>query len=202
MPRSDSGRAGYGAKFLNFNRESALPKSDGLDDELLRHVLVGTGTNLHGLIRHLAAAERSCFGLHLTGIKHPGSYKFGMSSASPRYRHASEVKTAAMGTTPVSIGARTGARPRREAIPRPQFALAIPVVLQVVFTSQCNWPSRSIFSAWPDFAVPVCFASPACTFPAMTAASSLRRWKPTTSKARMFLTFARGLASWRSQQRG
>jgi uncharacterized damage-inducible protein DinB len=78
VPRNDSGELDTALAFLNFNRESVLKKADGLDDEQLRRVLVGTGTNLLGLIRHLAAAERYWFGLHLTGVKRPEAYKFGM----------------------------------------------------------------------------------------------------------------------------
>jgi len=78
VPRNDSGELDTALAFLNFNRESVLKKTEGLDDEQLRRVLVGTGTNLLGLVRHLAAAERYWFGLHLTGVKHPEAYKFGM----------------------------------------------------------------------------------------------------------------------------
>jgi uncharacterized damage-inducible protein DinB len=78
VPRNDSGELDTALAFLNFNRESVLKKADGLDDEQLRRVLVGTGTNLLGLIRHLAGAERYWFGLHLTGVKPPEGYKFGM----------------------------------------------------------------------------------------------------------------------------
>ncbi len=69
VPRNDSGELDTALAFLNFNRECVLKKTDGLDDEQLRRVLVGTGTNLLGLVRHLAAAERYWFGLHLTGVK-------------------------------------------------------------------------------------------------------------------------------------
>jgi uncharacterized damage-inducible protein DinB len=78
VPRNDSGELDTALAFLNFNRESVLKKTDGLDDEQLRRVLVGTGTNLLGLIRHLTAAERCWFGLHLTGVKRQEGYKFGM----------------------------------------------------------------------------------------------------------------------------
>jgi uncharacterized damage-inducible protein DinB len=78
VPRNDSGELDTALAFLNFNRESVLKKADGLDDEQLRRRLVPTGTNLLGLIKHLAAAERYWFGLHLAGVKHPEAYKFGM----------------------------------------------------------------------------------------------------------------------------
>ncbi|MGB6456141.1 MAG: DinB family protein [Streptosporangiaceae bacterium] len=67
VPRVDSGELDTALAFLNFNRESVLKKAEGLDDEQLRRVLVGTGTNLLGLVQHLAQAERNWFGYHLTG---------------------------------------------------------------------------------------------------------------------------------------
>jgi uncharacterized damage-inducible protein DinB len=78
VPRNDSGELDTALAFLDFNRESVLKKAEGLDEEQLRRVLVGTGTNLLGLIQHLAGAERSWFGLHLTGVKRPEGYKLGM----------------------------------------------------------------------------------------------------------------------------
>ncbi|HTX28055.1 MAG TPA: DinB family protein [Streptosporangiaceae bacterium] len=78
VPRNDSGELDTALAFLNFNRESVLKKADGLDDKQLRRRLVPTGTNLLGLMRHLAGAERYWFGLHLTGVKPAGGYKFGM----------------------------------------------------------------------------------------------------------------------------
>jgi uncharacterized damage-inducible protein DinB len=78
VPLNDSGELDTALAFLNFNRESVLKKADGLDDEQLRRVLVRSGTNLLGLIKHLAAAERYWFGLQLTGVKHPEGYKLGM----------------------------------------------------------------------------------------------------------------------------
>jgi len=65
VPRTDSGELETALAFLDFNRESVLKKTDGLDEEQLRRVLVPTGTNLLGLVKHLAAAERYWFGLHL-----------------------------------------------------------------------------------------------------------------------------------------
>jgi uncharacterized damage-inducible protein DinB len=76
VPRVDSGELDTALAFLNFNRESVLKKTEGLDDEQLRRRLVGTGTNLLGLIQHLARAERNWFGYYLTGAAHvriPGS---------------------------------------------------------------------------------------------------------------------------------
>jgi hypothetical protein len=68
VPLTDSGELDTALAFLDFNRESVLKKADGLGEEQLRPVLVPTGTNLLGLVKHLVAAERYWFGLHLTGI--------------------------------------------------------------------------------------------------------------------------------------
>jgi uncharacterized damage-inducible protein DinB len=89
VPRTDSGELDTALAFLNFNRESVLKKTDGLDEEQLRRALVPTGTNLLGLVKHLAAAERYWFGLYLTGIKPPGGSTLGMRV--PRARTAEAV---------------------------------------------------------------------------------------------------------------
>jgi uncharacterized damage-inducible protein DinB len=89
VPRVDSGELDTALAFLNFNRESVLKKTEGLDDEQLRRVLVHTGTNLLGLVQHLAQAERNWFGYRLTGAaaaRGPGS---GMRV--PRARTTAEV---------------------------------------------------------------------------------------------------------------
>jgi uncharacterized damage-inducible protein DinB len=77
VPRNDSGELDTALAFLTFNRECVLKKTDGLDEEQLRRVLVRTGTNLLGLVQHLAFAERYWFGQHLAGAKH---YKGSRSS--------------------------------------------------------------------------------------------------------------------------
>jgi uncharacterized damage-inducible protein DinB len=89
VPRVDSTELDTALAFLTFNRESVLKKTEGLDDEQVRRVLVGTGTNLLGLVQHLAQAERSWFGYYLTGakaVRGPGS---GMRV--PRGRTTEEV---------------------------------------------------------------------------------------------------------------
>ncbi len=78
VPLTDSGELDTALAFLNFNRECVLKKTDGLDEEQLRRVLVPTGTNLLGLVKHLAAAERYWFGLHLAGITPPKGTSHGM----------------------------------------------------------------------------------------------------------------------------
>jgi uncharacterized damage-inducible protein DinB len=89
VPLTDSGELDTALAFLDFNRESVLKKTDGLDEEQLRRVLVPTGTNLLGLVKHLAAAERYWFGLYLTGRTPPEGSKLGMRV--PRARTAEAV---------------------------------------------------------------------------------------------------------------
>jgi uncharacterized damage-inducible protein DinB len=84
VPRNDSGELDTTLAFLTFNRESVLKKTEGLDEEQLRRVLVDTGTNLLGLVQHLAAAERDWFGHHLTGTAPPEDSAFGMSVPAER----------------------------------------------------------------------------------------------------------------------
>jgi hypothetical protein len=64
--------------FLTFARESVLIKTEGLDDEQLRRVLVDTGTTLLGLVRHLTVGERFWFGHHVAGIEPDAGWDFGM----------------------------------------------------------------------------------------------------------------------------
>ena len=70
--------------FLGFQREAVLIKTDGLDDEQLRRVLVPTGTNLIGLIRHLTVSERYWFGYHLTGSPTLPKWDFRMEVPADR----------------------------------------------------------------------------------------------------------------------
>ena len=89
VPRNDSGELDAALAFLTFNRECVLKKTDGLDEEQLRRVLVRTGTNLLGLVQHLAFAERYWFGRHLAGARHHQSSRSGMKV--PAERSAGEV---------------------------------------------------------------------------------------------------------------
>jgi uncharacterized damage-inducible protein DinB len=84
VPRNDSGELDTALAFLTFNRESVLKKTEGLDDEQLRRVLVGTGTNLLGLVQHLAGAERIWFSHHLTGAELHEGYGLGMNVPAER----------------------------------------------------------------------------------------------------------------------
>ena len=88
VPLTDSGELDTALAFLNFNRESVLKKTDGLDEERLRRVLVPTGTNLLGLVKHLAAAERYWFGLYLTGITPAEGGTLGMRVPKARTAEA------------------------------------------------------------------------------------------------------------------
>ena len=89
MPRVDSGELDTALAFLNFSRESVLKKTEGLDDEQLRRVLVHTGTNLLGLVQHLAQAERNWFGYYLAGAERVRGHGSGMRV--PRVRSTEEV---------------------------------------------------------------------------------------------------------------
>jgi uncharacterized damage-inducible protein DinB len=84
VPRNDSGELDTALAFLTFNRESVLKKTEGLDDEQLRRVLVGTGTNLLGLVQHLAGAERVWFSHHLAGAELREGYGLGMNVPAER----------------------------------------------------------------------------------------------------------------------
>jgi uncharacterized damage-inducible protein DinB len=53
--------------FLDFARESVLKKANGLSEEEVRRPMVGTGTSILRLIRHLADGERYWFGAQLLG---------------------------------------------------------------------------------------------------------------------------------------
>ncbi len=67
VPRNDDGELDTAVAFLRFQRRSLLKKLDGLDDEQVRRVLVGSGTSLLGLVQHSAVGERYWFGYHLLG---------------------------------------------------------------------------------------------------------------------------------------
>jgi uncharacterized damage-inducible protein DinB len=62
VPRVDSSELDTGLALLRFARESVLKKLDGLDDDQVRRPGVASGTNLLGLVQHLAASEWYWFG--------------------------------------------------------------------------------------------------------------------------------------------
>ncbi|MGW4382812.1 DinB family protein [Kitasatospora sp. NPDC004531] len=82
VPFVDSGELDTALAFLGFARECVLKKTEGLTKEQLRRVLVGTGTNLLGLVQHLTAAERYWFGHHVAGERAYQDVDFGMEVAA------------------------------------------------------------------------------------------------------------------------
>ncbi|WP_410632482.1 DinB family protein [Amycolatopsis sp. cmx-4-83] len=102
VPRNDGGELDTATAFLTFARESVLKKTDGLTDEQLREVLVGSGTTLLGLVHHLTFAERVWFGHHVAGGENPGDVDMtvpeGRSTADvlAGYRAAIEASDAAI----------------------------------------------------------------------------------------------------------
>src|SRR3954471_23867392 len=102
VPRNDSGELDTATAFLSFARECVLKKTDGLSEEQLRRVLVGSGTTLLGLIHHLAGAERVWFGHHVAGGPDPGDVEMAVPDALTAeevladYRAAIEASDAAI----------------------------------------------------------------------------------------------------------
>ncbi|MFD8480011.1 DinB family protein [Kitasatospora sp. NPDC059673] len=108
VPFNDSGELDTALAFLAFARECVVKKTEGLTEEQLRRVLVGTGTNLLGLVRHLTAAERYWFGHHVAGDKAYAEVDFGM--AVPAEVSAEQVLAAyaeAVAASDAVIGAST-----------------------------------------------------------------------------------------------
>ena len=104
MPRNDAGELDTATAFLSFARACVLKKADGLDEEQLRRVLVGSGTNILGLIQHLAVAERVWFGHDLLGSELDRDPDFTMEVPAERsaeqvladYRDAIQASDAAI----------------------------------------------------------------------------------------------------------
>jgi uncharacterized damage-inducible protein DinB len=78
VPRNDGGELDTATAFLAFARSCVLKKADGLSDEQLRRVLVGSGTTILGLVQHLTEAERLWFGHDLLGSEPDRERDFGM----------------------------------------------------------------------------------------------------------------------------
>lgn len=89
VPRNDDGELDTAMAFLGFARECVVKKTDGLSEEQLRRVLVGSGTTLLGLVHHLTLAERLWFGYYVAGREadDPGD----VDMAVPEGRSAEEV---------------------------------------------------------------------------------------------------------------
>ncbi|WP_282205352.1 DinB family protein [Kitasatospora fiedleri] len=79
VPRADGGELDTALAFLAFARECVLKKTEDLTEEQLRRVLVPTGTNLLGLVRHLTDGERYWFGHHVAGLAEYGDVDFAMA---------------------------------------------------------------------------------------------------------------------------
>lgn len=89
VPRNDGGELDTATAFLSFARNCVLKKADGLTEEQLRRVLVGSGTNILGLVQHLTGAERGWFGYDLLGEESEQGGDLGM--AVPAERSAEQV---------------------------------------------------------------------------------------------------------------
>jgi uncharacterized damage-inducible protein DinB len=84
VPRIDSGEFDTAMAFLSFARHCVLKKADGLSDEQLRRVLVGSGTTILGLVQHLTEVERYWFGHHLLGTARNADGEHDMAVAADR----------------------------------------------------------------------------------------------------------------------
>jgi hypothetical protein len=78
VPRNDGGELDTAMAFLGFARHCLIKKTDGLNDEQLRRVLVASGTSLLGLIQHSAVGERWWFGYHVLGAGAVDDFDFSM----------------------------------------------------------------------------------------------------------------------------
>ena len=81
VPRVDSGEKDTALAFLRFARQCLVKKTEGLDDEQLRRVLVPSGTSLLGLVQHVTDGERWWFGHHVAGDPQWADVDFGMEVA-------------------------------------------------------------------------------------------------------------------------
>jgi uncharacterized damage-inducible protein DinB len=86
LPRNDDGELDTAVAFLAFARESVVKKTEGLDDEQVRRPMVGTGTSLLGLVRHLTDGERYWFGHHVAGLGSADDWDFSMEVPPDRGR--------------------------------------------------------------------------------------------------------------------
>ena len=84
-PRIDSSERDTALAFLRFVRHSIVKKTDGLDDEQLRRPVVGTGTNLLGLVAHSTGGEHYWFTYTFAGqMPRPGEEIFDMQVPADR----------------------------------------------------------------------------------------------------------------------
>jgi hypothetical protein len=104
VPRNDGGELDTAMAFLSFARECVVKKTDGLTENQLRQVLVGSRTTLLGLVHHLTDAERLWFGHHVAGRESDDPGDMGMDVPAGRsagqvlasYRSAIEASDAAI----------------------------------------------------------------------------------------------------------
>ena len=90
VPRDDGGELDTALAFLGFARESVLKKTEGLSEEQLRRVLVGTGTTILSLVAHLTVGERYWFGHHVAGTT-ADDEEWDFDASAPPERTAAEV---------------------------------------------------------------------------------------------------------------
>src|SRR6478752_6608391 len=67
VPRTTGSEKDVALSFLAFARHCLVKKTEGLDEEQLRRVLVPSGTSLLGLVQHVTDGERFWFGYHVAG---------------------------------------------------------------------------------------------------------------------------------------
>ena len=67
VPRVATSEKDTALAFLDFARHCLVKKTEGLDEEQLRRVLVPSGTSLLGLVQHVTDGERWWFGYHVAG---------------------------------------------------------------------------------------------------------------------------------------
>ncbi|UFU04512.1 DinB family protein [Ruania suaedae] len=69
-------------QYLQEHREALLWKLDGLDERQMRTPMTPTGTNLLGLVKHMAGVEQGYFGL-VFGRDHPIAMPWAEDDAEP-----------------------------------------------------------------------------------------------------------------------
>jgi hypothetical protein len=81
VPRLAADEKETALSFLRFARHCLVMKTEGLDEEQLRRVLVPSGTSLLGLVQHVTDGERWWFGYHVAGDERWSDVDFGMEVA-------------------------------------------------------------------------------------------------------------------------
>ena len=78
VPRVATSEKDTALAFLDFARHCLVKKTEGLDEEQLRRVLVPSGTSLLGLVQHCTDGERWWFGHHVAGDARWSEVDFSM----------------------------------------------------------------------------------------------------------------------------